>query len=171
MYDLQPAAAALHQGSLNAFTSITGLLLDAGARTLDICSAARQDLLAAPRQPGEQTTDALHRHSLALTREAMGALMALQEETLRFYEGHSHGLNAFIAHSLEKAGKATPAEILPAMELFQKSVSNLDSAMANISKATAQTAAKLESNLLQETVAAAPAAKPKAPAARRKSVA
>ncbi len=169
MYDLQPATAALHQGSLNAFSSIAGLLLDSGHRTLDICSAARQDLLeslqaddgALPRLDAGKTGDTLHRHSLALTQEGLGALMALQEEAIRFFEGHSHGLSAFVAHSIEKAGKGLPAEILPAVNLFQKSVTQLDHTLGHLaanashtaSHTAAQAATQIEASLAEESAA------------------
>ena len=164
MYDLQPATAALHQGSLNAFSSIAGLLLDSGHRSLDICSAARQDLLeslqaddgALPRLDAGKTGDTLHRHSLALTQEGLGALMALQEEAIRFFEGHSHGLSAFVAHSIEKVGKGLPAEILPAVNLFQQSVTQLDHTLGHLAANaanTAHSATQIEASLAEESAA------------------
>jgi len=164
MYDLQPTAAALQQGSLNAVASIAGRLLDSGVRSLDICSAARQELLASlgqaqPMAAGQpaldsgNAVDALHRHSLALTHESLEALLALQEEAIRFFESHSHGLNTFVAQSIDKAGKGLPMEILPAVGLFRSSVANLDNALVNLAETAAQTASQIEKTLLEKNVA------------------
>ncbi|GBG01308.1 hypothetical protein AZSI13_06350 [Azospira sp. I13] len=177
MYDLQPTAAALQQGSLNAVASIAGRLLDSGIRSLDICSAARQELLASlaqaqPAAAGQppldsgKAVDTLHRHSLALTHESLEALLALQEEAIRFFESHSHGLNAFVAHSIDKAGKSLPVEILPAVGLFRSSVANLDNALVNLAETAAQTASQIEKTLLEENAAQA---QKSAAASRRKS--
>ena len=54
----------------------------------------------------------------------------------------SHGLSAFVAHSIEKAGKGLPAEILPAVNLFQKSVTQLDHTLGHLAANASHTAAQ-----------------------------
>lgn len=155
MYDLQPAAAALHQGSLNAFSSITALIFERSQRTLDLCSSTRQSIFAGLASChgtsltalGANTSQALQRHSETLTREGLETLLALHEEMIRFFEGHSHGFNTFIAHSIEKAGQATPLEMLPAVKLFRQTVGNLDSTLVHLAESAVHTAEQIEARL------------------------
>lgn len=162
MYDLQPAAAALHQGSLNAFSSITTLIFERSQRALDLCSATRQNIFAGLASShgssltalGANTSQALQHHSETLTRESLETLLALHEEMIRFFEGHSHGLNTFIAHSIEKAGQATPLEMLPAVKLFRQTVGNLDSTLVHLAESAVHTAEQIEARISAPAIAA-----------------
>lgn len=162
MYDLQPAAAALHQGSLNAVSSITALIFNRSQRALELCSSTRQNIfsqLAASQGTqlstlGAGTGQVLQRHSETLTRESLETMLALQEEMIRFFEGHSHGFNTFIAHSIEKAGQATPLEMLPAVKLFRQTVGNLDSTLVHLAESAVHTAEQIEARISAPAIAA-----------------
>ena len=155
MYYLNPNAGTLSLNAIDHFAGLVHLALDQGERTLNVVRSAQDDCLAnLSRRTKENTQNLSHSlgesikdHAIQFSRDWLDTWVSAQEQLIQSFESQAHGINEYLAYSIDKASRATPPEILPAVQLIQETVSSLDQTVTSLSDSASKVTDSLEDSL------------------------
>jgi len=155
MYYLNPNAGTLSLNAIDHFAGLVHLALDQGERALTVVRSAQEDCLSNLSRHSQENApnlshalgESLKDHAIRFSQDWLDTWISAQEQLIQSFESQAHGINEYLAYSIDKASRATPQEILPAVQLIQETVSSLDHTVTSLSDTAAKVTEGLEESL------------------------